>query len=336
MARHYATMMAVARTYVKSRAVAEEVVQEAWLGVLQGLDRFEGRSSLKTWIIAIVVNKAKTRARARGPQRAVRVARWRATSRPSSPSASAAPARRIPGIGAPPGALGRRRRMSCCEDRETLRVAMRAIAALPPAQQAVIRMRDLEGSAPTRSARRSRSRRPTSASCCTARAHACARRWRSISMPEPPHLPGDRRARHRLPRARAAVRDGRDVRGAHQLLRRLRGVPRARCARRSRPSGSIERGGRPARRRASRLLAAFRELEAGVIAYKFLRADGSTVFSQFRWPLPATSPARGSRRRSIRAAAASTPAVRATCRTGSARRCTRSSSTARSSRSARR
>ena len=51
---------------MQSRAVAEEVVQEAWLGVLQGLDRFEGRSSLKTWIIAIVVNKAKTRAQREG------------------------------------------------------------------------------------------------------------------------------------------------------------------------------------------------------------------------------------------------------------------------------
>src|SRR5215211_5874687 len=61
VARHYGTMMAVAQTYVKSRAVAEEVVQEAWLGVLQSLDRFQGRSSLKTWILAILVHKAKTR-----------------------------------------------------------------------------------------------------------------------------------------------------------------------------------------------------------------------------------------------------------------------------------
>src|SRR5215216_3611294 len=60
--RHYATMLAVARTYLKTRAVAEEVVQEAWLGLLQSLDRFQGRSSLKTWILAILVNKAKTRA----------------------------------------------------------------------------------------------------------------------------------------------------------------------------------------------------------------------------------------------------------------------------------
>src|SRR3954462_13727135 len=61
VARHYATMLAVAQSYVKGRAVAEEVVQDAWLGVIKGLDRFEGRSSLKTWILSILVNQAKTR-----------------------------------------------------------------------------------------------------------------------------------------------------------------------------------------------------------------------------------------------------------------------------------
>jgi RNA polymerase sigma-70 factor, ECF subfamily len=58
---YHGTMIAVARTYVKTRDVAEEVVQEAWLGVLKGLDRFEGRSSLKTWIMRILVNTAMTR-----------------------------------------------------------------------------------------------------------------------------------------------------------------------------------------------------------------------------------------------------------------------------------
>src|SRR5215204_3737019 len=61
VAQHYATMLAVALTHVRGRAVAEEVVQETWLAVIQGLDRFEGRSSLKTWILSILVNKAKTR-----------------------------------------------------------------------------------------------------------------------------------------------------------------------------------------------------------------------------------------------------------------------------------
>ena len=145
VARHYGTMLAVAQTYVKTRAVAEEVVQEAWLGLLQSLDRFEGRSSLKTWILAILVNKAKTRG--------VREAR-------SVPFASLAPEGDEPAVeperfrgpqdGFPghwrayPGNWGATPDVAL-EDRETLRVAMRAIAALPPAQQTVIRMRDVEG-----------------------------------------------------------------------------------------------------------------------------------------------------------------------------------------------
>src|SRR5215204_3501973 len=59
---HHAMLLRVAMTYVSSRAVAEEVVQETWLGVLKGLDRFEGRSSLKTWIFKIAANIARTQA----------------------------------------------------------------------------------------------------------------------------------------------------------------------------------------------------------------------------------------------------------------------------------
>jgi len=146
VARHYATMLAVAMTYVKGRATAEEVVQETWLGVIQGLDRFEGRSSLKTWILSILVHKAKSRGvrEARsvpfaslGPEEpAVAPERfrdrgesypghWRAFPRDWSASAA-----------------------SAVQDRETLRVVMGAIAALPPAQQTVIRMRDVEGFSP--------------------------------------------------------------------------------------------------------------------------------------------------------------------------------------------
>lgn len=54
-------MLRIARMYVPTQAVAEEVVQEAWLGVLRGLGGFEGRSSLRTWILRILVNTAKTR-----------------------------------------------------------------------------------------------------------------------------------------------------------------------------------------------------------------------------------------------------------------------------------
>ena len=54
-------MLRLARQFTPSAAVAEEVVQETWLAVLDGLDRFEGRSSLKTWVMRILVNRAKTR-----------------------------------------------------------------------------------------------------------------------------------------------------------------------------------------------------------------------------------------------------------------------------------
>ena len=61
MRMYGAGMLWVAQMFVPSRAVAEEVVQEAWLGVLKGIDRFEGRSSVKTWLFRIVANTAKTR-----------------------------------------------------------------------------------------------------------------------------------------------------------------------------------------------------------------------------------------------------------------------------------
>jgi RNA polymerase sigma-70 factor (ECF subfamily) len=64
--RYHASMLRLARVFVPSQAVAEEVVQEAWMGVLQGLNRFEGRSSLKTWIFSILTNCAKTRAQREG------------------------------------------------------------------------------------------------------------------------------------------------------------------------------------------------------------------------------------------------------------------------------
>lgn len=59
--RHHNALLRLAMAHVSDRSVAEEVVQETWIGVLEGLDRFEGRSSLKTWIFRILTNKAKTR-----------------------------------------------------------------------------------------------------------------------------------------------------------------------------------------------------------------------------------------------------------------------------------
>jgi len=61
VAQYQGSMVRIAQMYVRDRITAEEVAQEAWLGVLRGLDGFEGRSSLKTWIFTIVSNLAKTR-----------------------------------------------------------------------------------------------------------------------------------------------------------------------------------------------------------------------------------------------------------------------------------
>jgi RNA polymerase sigma-70 factor (ECF subfamily) len=58
--RHQAPMLRVARAYVSSHATAEDVVQETWLAVLRGVDGFDGRSSLKTWLYRILINRAKT------------------------------------------------------------------------------------------------------------------------------------------------------------------------------------------------------------------------------------------------------------------------------------
>jgi RNA polymerase sigma-70 factor, ECF subfamily len=58
--RYHQPMLALAASFVPNLAVAEEVVQDTWLAALRGLDRFEGRSSLKTWLFRILVNRART------------------------------------------------------------------------------------------------------------------------------------------------------------------------------------------------------------------------------------------------------------------------------------
>jgi RNA polymerase sigma-70 factor, ECF subfamily len=142
---HYPTMLAVARHYVSSRAVAEEVVQEAWLGVLKGIDRFEGRSSLRTWILRILVNTAKTRgareARSipftsltpEGEEPAVAPERFRSADDPFPGHWQAYPGdwQRLP--------------EDALSDRETLQLVLTTIHQLPPPQRIVITMRDIQG-----------------------------------------------------------------------------------------------------------------------------------------------------------------------------------------------
>jgi RNA polymerase sigma-70 factor, ECF subfamily len=143
--QHYSTMLAVARTYVRTRAVAEEVVQEAWLGVLKGLERFEGRSSLKTWIMRIVANTAMTR----GAREARSVPFT--TLAPQDEEAAVEPERfRGPEDGFPGHWRGYPADWQSLPDeallgQETRQVIMQAIEELPEAQRAVITLRDVTG-----------------------------------------------------------------------------------------------------------------------------------------------------------------------------------------------
>lgn len=137
------SMLRLARMHTPSRAVAEEVVQEAWLGVLQGIDRFEGRSSLKTWVFRILVNRAMTKG--------VREARSvpfaaLAVDEATREEAAVDPSRftRDGAWASPPRQWDESPELALRSE-ETLRAARAAIAELPPMQRLVILMRDLEG-----------------------------------------------------------------------------------------------------------------------------------------------------------------------------------------------
>ena len=146
--RHNPAMLRLARYFVRDPAVAEEVVQETWVAVLQSLPRFAGRSSLKTWIFRILTNRAKTRGKREG--RTVPFsALARDETRDDDPAVD--PARFQTAEGRWPGhwAVGPQPWSDIPEERilsqETGLYLKRAIATLPPAQQEILRLRDIEG-----------------------------------------------------------------------------------------------------------------------------------------------------------------------------------------------
>jgi RNA polymerase sigma-70 factor (ECF subfamily) len=144
--RHQAGMFRVARMYVSSQAVAEEVVQDTWIGVLHGIGRFEGRSSLRTWIYRILTNIAKTRGVREG-----RSVPFSALMGDDLDAPSVEPAWFGGVDDASPGAWSTLPAdwRGIPEERllgnEILAVVRAAIDALPPMQAEVIRMRDVEG-----------------------------------------------------------------------------------------------------------------------------------------------------------------------------------------------
>jgi RNA polymerase sigma-70 factor (ECF subfamily) len=145
--RYRPAMLRIARMYVSTAAVAEEVVQDAWVGVLRGLDGFQGRSSLRTWIFRILVNTAKTRGQ--------REARSVPFSSVWAPDPEAEPAveldrflggdARWPGHWASPPETWRTVPEERLLAKETLARVAAAIEALPPNQREVIRLRDVLG-----------------------------------------------------------------------------------------------------------------------------------------------------------------------------------------------
>jgi RNA polymerase sigma-70 factor, ECF subfamily len=145
--RHHAAMVRVAAFYVGSRAVAEEVTQDTWLAVIRGLDGFEARSTLKTWIFRILVNQARTRGTQESRSIPFSVVagddeptvdpgrfrgaddRWAGHWAISPSSWSDIPAERLVGA-------------------ETRALVDETIRAMPHAQRTVIALRDIDGLSP--------------------------------------------------------------------------------------------------------------------------------------------------------------------------------------------
>jgi RNA polymerase sigma-70 factor (ECF subfamily) len=134
-------MLRVALMHVHNRAVAEEVVQDAWLAVLRSLDRFERRSAFRTWVLGIVVNLARSRARAER----------RSSALSAAVDSAVDPARFLPADHAKwprHWAIEPRPWRTPEEDllaAETVHVISETVAQLPAAQREVLVLRDFEG-----------------------------------------------------------------------------------------------------------------------------------------------------------------------------------------------
>ena len=143
---HNSSLLRLARTYSPTPALAEEIVQETWVGVVKGIDGFEGRSSLKTWIFRILANVARTKA-----TREARTIPFSAAAADEETDTGLDPDRffaadhpRYAGhwkLGPTPWGLPEERLLSD----EMRQVLITAIDALPPAQREVITLRDIGG-----------------------------------------------------------------------------------------------------------------------------------------------------------------------------------------------
>jgi RNA polymerase sigma-70 factor (ECF subfamily) len=134
-------LLAFARTFTASRALPEEIVQETWLAVIRGLARFEGRSSIRTWVFSILVRRARTMAVREARQGAISAGNGRPDRGPEW----------APGLGRvglwdeTPVPWHLDDPASLHQGAEALEVVNAALEALPEAQRQVVLLRDVEG-----------------------------------------------------------------------------------------------------------------------------------------------------------------------------------------------
>lgn len=145
---YYAGLLRLAMSYVNTRQLAEDVVQETWVGVIKGIEKFEGRSSLKSWLFTILVNTARTKGK-REARSIPFSSLWDPASEPGEYAVD--PGRFVPagrkGAGQwldPPG------RWEASAEQMALALETRdqvlsAVDELPPSQKEVITLRDIEG-----------------------------------------------------------------------------------------------------------------------------------------------------------------------------------------------
>ncbi len=141
--RHQAMLVRLAMVFVRDRAVAEEVVQEVWMAALEGLSRFERRASVKSWLVSIAANLAKTRG-----QRERRSTPFSALAPPGDENALAVDPARFAANGgwaSPPERWDEETPERLSLRRESREWIEMAIGQLPEQQRAVMTMRDIDG-----------------------------------------------------------------------------------------------------------------------------------------------------------------------------------------------
>jgi RNA polymerase sigma-70 factor (ECF subfamily) len=145
--RYHRSMTRLASSFVPSEAIAEEVAQETWIAILGGIERFEGRSMLKTWMFSILINKARTRGlkERRSVPFSSTLPEDCETGPTVDPSRFLDPAHMFAGYWSTPPfpwwAVPDERALQA----ETRALVQQAIEALPALQRQVVTLRDVEG-----------------------------------------------------------------------------------------------------------------------------------------------------------------------------------------------